>query len=172
MARSSGLVDDVFEDGIKQQHSGKTGRKKGKNRKPRKQTAAYKIPINTFTQLADAIKDTRTSKVPRYIMTILGDVIKARKGCAAWYRAHQTEESDTSKPHNEEHWHIIEVLEEVHHTLLPLQERLKPTEKKTATETPQPANLFDLLEVEDCPDWDPEESEYGFRQGHSSVTIP
>jgi len=157
-ARSTGLAEDVFEDGAEKQDTRNTGRKKGKNRKPRKQATAYKISVNAFAQLARAIKEAKASVVPHHIMNILGDVIKARKGCAAWYRAHQTEESETTKSHNEGHRHIIEALEEVRQILLPVKEKIKVLNEKAANENPQSTNLFGILEVEECPDWESEVS--------------
>jgi hypothetical protein len=112
-ARSTGLVEDAFEDGSAKKSAPAKGRKKGQNRKRRKQATAYKISVNDFIPLANAIKDAESSKVPRHILSVLGDIIQARKGCAAWYRAHQTKESDTKKSHNEGHRHIIVVLEDV-----------------------------------------------------------
>jgi hypothetical protein len=153
-ARSTGLVEDAFEDGSAKKSASVEGRKKSHNRKAWKQATAYKISVNDFIPLANAIKDAEFSKVPRHILSVLGDIIQARKGCAAWYRAHLTKESDTMKSHNEGHRHIIVVLEDVYQVLLPLRETMEAKIKKnTNCSTPSP-NLFSLLEVEECPDWE------------------
>lgn len=156
-ARATGLVDQLFEDCSETPESGNTKRRKGRNRKPRNQAAAYKISVNVLRKLATAIRDAGAYNVPRHIMTILADVIRARKGCATWYRTYQDDKSETTKSHNEGHQHIVQVLEEVYQVLLPLEEKVQ-TVRKEPSDASQSANLFSLLEVEECPDLDTEEA--------------
>lgn len=156
-ARATGLIDKTFQDDSAKQNSGNKGCKKGKNRKPRKQVAAvYKVSVNTIIKLANAVKEADSCKVLQHIMNVLGDVINSRKGCAAWYSAHQTRESDPTRFHNEGHVHIIEVLEEVYRILSPLKENVKTKQATQASNATQITNLFDLLEVEECSDWNAE----------------
>jgi hypothetical protein len=156
-ARATGLVEQVFE-GSEDQPSAKPKNKNRKKRKLRKQSAAYQVLVNDLTTLAHAVQNAKTLKVPRYIVTILGDVIKARKGCATWYRAHQSEESDITKSHNEGHQHIIETLEKVYDILSPLEEKVQAEKTKTSDADARLVNVFGLLEIEECPDLGPEET--------------
>lgn len=154
-AQASGLVDDLFNISSNKSSRNKK-RKNGRNSKPPKQFGTYKVSVQTYIKLAEAIKEMDESKVPCRILGVLEDVIAARKGCAAWYRAHQDEESSEAKQHNDGHQHIIDVFEQVYRTLSPLAET--PVASKTAKSTTatEPVNLFDLLEVEECPDMEPE----------------
>jgi hypothetical protein len=176
-ARATGLIEDVFEDSSEKQQ-GKPKGKSRRNRKPRKQAAAYKVLVNDLTRLATAIQNADTYKVPRHIMTVLADVIKARKGCAAWYRAHQSEESDTTKSHNEGHQHIIEVLETVYHILSPLEDEVKAKRTENPNADTGLANVFSLLEIEECPDfesdeaWDPTPSKKVLQASYEPETPP
>jgi hypothetical protein len=159
-AHATGLADNIFQDGSdKQQLGNNTGHKKGKNRKPRKKVATvYRLSVKALASLANVIQQANNGKVPRHIMTVLGDIIKARKACAAWYRAHQTGESHTTNHHNEGHGHIISVLEEVYQVLSPLQEKSRTEKKDKSYEIAQVTNLFGLLEIEECPNWQPKDA--------------
>jgi hypothetical protein len=151
-ARATGLVNDIFEDISEKEHSHNTG-----HRKDKKQTSAYKIPVNALARLATAVKDSQGSSVPRFIMMVLRDVIKARKGCATWYRAHQADdESGITRSHNEGHQHMIDVLEEVRRILSPLEEKVTIKETEKMNKTVQPIKAYDLLEIEECRDYDAE----------------
>jgi hypothetical protein len=105
-ARATGLVDEMLNERSDKQHSECTKRKK---------------LFNMLVKLANAIGKAGASKVPCHIITILGDVIKARKRCATWFIAHQAE-SEAIRSHNEGHRYIIEALEEVVQVLSPLQD--------------------------------------------------
>lgn len=151
-ARATGTVNDLFD----KRAGGTTGRRKGKNRS--KQSNIYEIPVNNFTRLAKAIAASTHARAPNLILSILRDVIHERKGCAAWYKAHQDEEKDETKAHNEGHAHFISVLEEVQNILLPLkaeEDNLKNTKKPAERYATEPlANIFENLEIEHCDDWD------------------
>jgi hypothetical protein len=154
-AQATGLVDDTLKvPGNKSSNSKK--RKNGRNSKPSKQFGTYKVSVQSYLKLAEAVKDMDESKVPCRILGVLEDVIAARKECAAWYRAQQNEESGEAKQHNDGHQHIIGVFEQVYQTLSPLAGT--PVANKTAKSTTatERVNLFDLLEVEECPDMEPE----------------
>lgn len=152
-ARSTGLVEHIFEDDCEPRVSNPARRRNRKNRKPRKQSKEYKIPVDSLIELAEAIRETDNSKVPRNIMNTLSDVIQSRKICAAWYRAQQTMESATAISHNDGHQHIIEVLEQVRGVIAPLQEDIKPDYAPNEPKATPSTNLFSLLEVEECPEW-------------------
>jgi hypothetical protein len=158
-ARATGLVEDVFLDSSDTTQPAARVSNKGKKRKPRKQSTAYQVLVNDLITLAKAVRRAEALRVPRHILTILGDVIKARKGCATWYRAHQSEESNITKSHNEGHQHIIEVLEDVYELLSPMEEEVKLQAEKTKTPDAktQLTNLFSLLEIEEYPDLNSEE---------------
>jgi hypothetical protein len=132
-ARATGLVGNVFLDSSDTTQPAARVSNKGKKRKPRKQSTAYQVLVNDLITLAKAVRRAEALRVPRHILTILGDVIKARKGCATWYRAHQSEESNITKSHNEGHQHIIEVLEDVYELLSPMVEEVKLQAEKTKT---------------------------------------
>jgi hypothetical protein len=157
-ARATGLVDDLLSDQSENPQSRSRRRKKGKNRASQKHTTSHKIPVNALVSLATALKEAKIPSVPRQVLDVLKDIIKDRKGCASWYRAHQVEESSTTKSHNEGHQHVIEILEEVCRILSPLEEKVMMDEPEKATKIVQSTNLYDLLEVEQCPEWKPEES--------------
>jgi hypothetical protein len=157
-ARATGLVEDDFQDTSDTTQPAVRGSKKAKKRKPRKQSTAYEVLAKDLITLARAVRNAETHKVPRHIVRILGDVIKARKGCATWYRAHQSEQSDTTKSHNEGHQHIVEVLGEVYEILSPLEEQVKVEKTKTLDANTRIPNVFNLLEIEECPDLGPEET--------------
>jgi hypothetical protein len=148
-ARATGLVDHFFKD---------QSENKDKNRASQKHAASHKIPVKALVSLATALKEAKVPSVPRQFLDVLKDVIKARKGCASWYHSHQAEESTTTKSHNEGHQYIIEILEEVCRILSPLEEKAPIEEPEKTTKTSQSINLYDLLEVEKCPDWDHEET--------------
>jgi hypothetical protein len=122
-ARATGLVEGLFEEAAEKQQPSNSGRKKGITRKPCNEASTHKVSVNAFITLTNALIDTMSSKVPRHMMIILGDILKARRGYAAWYRTHETEASASKHSHNEGHQHIIEVLQEVHRILVNLQER-------------------------------------------------
>jgi hypothetical protein len=159
--RATGLVEDVFEDSSEKQQPGRPKSKTGKNRKDRKavkQTVAHQVLVNDLTRLATTIRDANVREVARHIVTVLGDVIKARKGCAAWYRAHQSEESNVNGSHNEGHRHIIQILEEVCRILTPQGEKPNATKRENTEADTRLANIFSLLEIEECSDSKLEES--------------
>ncbi|KAH8732430.1 hypothetical protein GQ44DRAFT_821706 [Phaeosphaeriaceae sp. PMI808] len=157
-ARATGLTDSLFnKDTFESQQPNKTRRRKSKHQRSQMKFNAYEIPIGDFRILANAIKDTGDYKVPRYMMAVLRDIIRARKRCAAWYQAHQVDESEIKNAHNDGHQYIIKALEEVFEIFSPIQEKAPTESPPIATETSNLTNIFGSLKVEDCPTWDMED---------------
>jgi hypothetical protein len=151
-ARTTGTVDDIFEAGAASNKN--NGRKKGKRRTKLK--ATHEVSVNSFIRLANAIVAPVNTRIPRSILSTLRDVIHARKCCAAWYRAHQAEETKSTDVHNEGHRHFISVLEEVYETLKPFEMMADKNDKNNENvDVPKMSNMFEYLEIEEASDWDP-----------------
>ncbi|KAF2797425.1 hypothetical protein K505DRAFT_398635 [Melanomma pulvis-pyrius CBS 109.77] len=156
-ARLTGTVDDIFIDNPDPK---KGGRPKGKNRtKAKKSVQSYLVPVKDFTRLATAVVATINSQVPTQMIEILEDVIQARKSCAEWFLANQTDADDTIKAHNETHQFFISVLQEVLQVLKPMKlkekESVRVENESTDTNGHRLANMFEYLELEE-----PTESEW------------
>jgi hypothetical protein len=158
-ARATGTVAFLFESGVKVDTPAPTpagGRLKGKARKQAKTEApkptleSQKISINVFAQLAHAIANDKTAKVPPSIFGILRSVIRGRKECATWFISNQIDASDTMRENNEGHQHFIAVLEHVMN-ILKVKE---PSLRKAVSQTTTPAidqitNVYECLHFED-----------------------
>lgn len=151
-ARSTGAVDDIFACNASEDAKlgGRARRPKGKDRKaPKQQPKEYKIPLSTFARLANAIANAKNITIPRTMVAILRDVIRARKECAEFYGYGHTHGDEDLKPVDEGHAYFISVLEEVFATLnarLPKEIRNQKTDDEEAN---QLANLFEHLDLEE-----------------------
>ncbi|KAF2871918.1 hypothetical protein BDV95DRAFT_606486 [Massariosphaeria phaeospora] len=154
-ARATRAVDDVFDGDSIREDRGKQNGKKRNN--PNRYPKTHAVPMGLISRLTDAITTDKSARVPPFILVVLKDVIPARKSCAAWYQAHQTDETTTNKTHNDGYQYFISILEESYDALLPLKEKkdAKRTGGKGQDVNGLPsANIFEHLDVEDCSDTD------------------
>jgi hypothetical protein len=157
-ARATGTVGFLLKSGVTvaAPTAPAGGRLKGKARKQAKKESlkpvleTQKISINVFDQLAHAIANDKTAKVPPSIFGILRSVIRGRKECATWFIPNQIDASDAMKETNEGHQHFIAVLEHVI-SILKVKE---PSLQKAVPQTTNPVinhvtNVYECLRLED-----------------------
>ncbi|KAF2107897.1 hypothetical protein BDV96DRAFT_653398 [Lophiotrema nucula] len=161
-AKGTGAVDHLLSDtSISAAATQPTTRLKGKARAEAKkkkavdtQPTAIDVPLKTFQQLANSIVAARRT-VPDTILSILTDVINARKECATFYKALGTGADGRFGVSNNRHQYFIKLLEKVYRTLKP---HVANKEREPATKTEQRdeedfntlTNMFEYLEVEEC----------------------
>jgi hypothetical protein len=157
-ARATGTVGFLFKSGVKvaAPTAPAGGRLKGKARKQAKKEApnpvleTQKISINVFDQLAHAIANDKTAKVPPSIFDILRSVIRGRKECAKWFIFNQIDASDAMKENNEGHQHLIAVLEHVM-SILKVKESSfrKAVPQMTTPAVDHITNVYECLRLEE-----------------------
>jgi hypothetical protein len=115
-ARSTGADKGLF---VKTEAAENGGRLKGKARKDAAKAKAqvYQVPVNAFTKLAAAVAGSAKVEVPKHMLSILRDVIRARKDCAAFYSRKPTNLAEGPDQIDEQHTHFIDILEAVLTTL-------------------------------------------------------
>jgi hypothetical protein len=156
-ARATGTVGFLFKSGVKvaAPTAPAGGRLKGKARKQAKKEApkpvleTQKISINVFDQLAHAIANDKTAKVPPSIFDILRSVIRGRKECATWFIFNQIDASDAMKENNEGHQHFIAVLEHVMSILKVKESSFRKAVPQTTTlAVDHVTNVYECLRLE------------------------
>lgn len=129
------------------------GRLKGKARKlaksapsaPKSRSIAPNISLRSFKQLSEIIRSARL-KVPASILSLLKNVIRSRKECAAFYQAQGSSANKALEDTNRSHAHFIAVLVEIHETLEPLCAKQKATLHSSEGRSDAQSHLANLFE--------------------------
>ncbi|KAH8704325.1 hypothetical protein GQ44DRAFT_732531 [Phaeosphaeriaceae sp. PMI808] len=109
----------------------------------------YILPLDEFSRLATAIASGLNTTVPSALINSLKDVLFLRKEASQYFQR-QSRNDEIFRQENENHLHVISVLENVLDALSPLCGQTSEAHHEDgATSDDQFTNLFEALELEE-----------------------